>query len=225
MANPSAAAQIKRALAAQVSPKAIQRAAARALNKAMTSTRAEASRRVREELSLKAGDIKKELTVEKAKAGDGLRNMRSTLVVSNRPVDLHKFGARARKVKSTRGPRIGVTVKVKDVRKLVVGGFIAKMRSGKVGIFKRDGATTSTGKSRIKLLYSTRVRDVFLNDGGGKSKSFIGRLRGQSSTFLDDLGDYAAARLKVVLTQELSFELGKAQAKAASKAAKGSVST
>ena len=190
----SASDQIRKAIASQVTPKAIQRAASRALNKAMTSTRAEASRRVKEELNLKVGDIKKELTVQKAKASDGLRDMRSTLIVSNKPVELFKFGAKAKKVRSARGPRVGTTVKVKQERKLVAGGFIAQMRSGKIGVFKRSGGTTSTGKEKIKLLYSTRVRDVFLNDG-----------------FLEKLGDFAGKRLETTLAQELSFEISKGQ--------------
>lgn len=187
----SASAQIKNALAAQVSPKAIQRAAARALNKAMTSTRAEASRRVREELSLKAGDIKKELTVEKAKASDGLRDMKTTLIVSRTQVDLYKFGARARRVKSSRGPRVGVTVKVKQERKMVAGGFIATMKSGKTAIFRRTGRFKGA-KETIGIRLGPKVIDVM------KQESVQARLL-----------DYAGKRLEVTFAQELAFEIGK----------------
>lgn len=189
----SASDQIKAALKQAVPPKAIKRAAARALNKTMTSVRAEASRMVKDELpSLKASDIKKELTVEKAKATDSIGSMKSVLVVSPKPIELYKFAAKPKRIKTSRGIRMGVTVKVKERRKVVEGGFIAQMRSGKVGVWKRTGQTTSSGKDRIKLLFSTKVEDIFRNDG-----------------FMDTLGDYAGQRLETVFTQEINFEIGK----------------
>jgi hypothetical protein len=177
----------------ELTRKQMQQASARALNKAATSTRAEAARRVKESpLNLKARDIKDQITMERAKAKDGLQRMSAVIRVVRKSVPLYLFGAKERKVKSARGPRVGATVKVKTQRKLVSGGFIARMKSGKVGVWKRTGQTTNKGKERIKQLFSTSVYDVFHNKG-----------------FLSDLGAYARARFKVTFAQELKYEQNK----------------
>lgn len=191
----SAADQLSKALRDKISPKAIQRATARALNKAIVSVRAEAARGVKAELpSLKAADIKSVMRLERTKASTSVAEQSAAIVVSGRPIELYKFAARPRTVQTARGPRQGVTVKVKQERKVVSGAFIAEMKSGKIGVWKGTGQTTATGRQRIKLLYSTTVRDIFLNDG-----------------FMAPLQDFARARLETVLEQELAFELSKAK--------------
>jgi hypothetical protein len=189
----SAADQLKKALREKIPPKAIQRATARALNKAIVSVRAEAARGVKAELpSLKAADIKDAMRIERTKGSTSVGEQSAAVVVSARPVELYRFAAKPRRLQSARGPRVGVTVKVKKERKVVAGAFIAQMKSGKVGVWKAAGGTTKSGKSRINLLYSTTVQDIFLNDG-----------------FMAPLQDFARARLETVLAQELAFETSK----------------
>ncbi len=167
----------------------LRKVATRAVNKAAVSVRAEASKKVREELSLKAGDVKDAITLVKARQAD---NPVAKLIVPDKGIELYKFGAKPKRVTTQRGPRTGVTVKVKKDRKLVSGGFIATMKSGKTGVFKRTGSVTSKGKGRIRLLFSTTVADIFENED-----------------FIREMQAYSIARLAVVLRQEMAFEVSK----------------
>lgn len=67
-----------------------------------------------------------------------------------------------------RQTRLGVTVGInKGTRALIKGAFIATMKSGHVGVFLRTGP----GRFPIKELFTTRVADVF-NDNGMTDEAF-----------------------------------------------------
>lgn len=183
----SAKAQLKRAMKASgLEPNALRRAATRAINKTTVSLRAEAARRVKEHVNLKAADAKDAIAVERAKLRGGMPFGR--LVIAAKAVELYKFGAKMKAV----GEYVGVTVKVKKERKLVKGGFIATMKSGKTSVWKRTSGVTKKGKARLKMLFSTRVSDVFQNDD-----------------FMSGLVKFARERLGTVMRQEIAFESSK----------------
>lgn len=174
--------------------KAIQRASARALNRVGTSVRAEASRRVRETLNLKAADAKEPIGIARTKGSIAAKKQRVEITISQKGVPLFKYGARDKQVKTVRGPRFGVTVKVlkQGKRKLVRGGFIAGMRSGHTGIFVRKGKD----RLPIKGLFSMSARDVF------KNKDIVRAVLG-----------YGRALLGKELRAQLNYELQKTKQK------------
>lgn len=125
--------------------KVVAAATLRALNRTATSVRAEGVRRIRERYNLKAGTVRKQLRIDRA-----TRNrLVSAVAASGRPIPLVEFAARQN--------RRGVSVKVTRQRKTVSGVFIAKMKSGHVGVYKREG------KSRLPIreLFSVSLPQTF----------------------------------------------------------------
>lgn len=160
--------------------KAIARAAVRSLNRAAVSLRAETSRAIRAKLKVKSADAKEQIDVIQANISDSLLDMKAAIVVKRTPVPLFAFGSQKRTVRAYAGKKVvpifdkatgqivfraidgrrqQVSVQVKDARKVVTGGFIAKMASGKVGIFRRTGGD----RLPIKQGFSSTFADVFLN--------------------------------------------------------------
>lgn len=186
MAGPSIATQLK--AFHDLTQKQVQRASARALNRAVTSMRLEASKRVREIVKIKAGEVNAALVIDKAKAKETLVDQAATMVVKPKPIPLYAFSPTVRKIKTARGVRLGVTVKVKDVRKIVTGAFIATVGAGHTGIFKRK----TDDRLPIKELFSTSVLDIFKDD------FFVRRLL-----------IYGQQKFKENFDRELKYELSK----------------
>jgi hypothetical protein len=155
----------------------VNAAAVRALNRTATTVRAEASRQIRGRYSLKAGTVRKQLRIERA-----TRNrLTSAVIASGAPIPLVEFGARQTKK--------GVTVKVTKTRKLVKGVFIARMKSGKVGVFERLGSK----RLPIRELFSVSLPRTFTQ------RQILAALR-----------KTAADRFRIELARELRFRTGAA---------------
>jgi len=105
----------------------IRPAAARALNRVAVSTRAEASREIRQVYVLKARAIKAQIRLTRATA----QSLEARLTASGKRIPLIEFQARQN--------RQGVSVRIKRAggRKTVRHAFVARMRSGHVGVFLR----------------------------------------------------------------------------------------
>lgn len=106
----------------------------KSLNRAITGVKMDAAREVRAIYNIKAADVKKTFTGSKSAGG----SLRATARFSGNRTPLYRFGAQpARPTK--RRPKAGVTVQVKASRKVVRGGFVARMKSGHVSLYKRLG--------------------------------------------------------------------------------------
>lgn len=118
------------------------KAITRSLNRTIAGVKTDATRAVVAELTLKPKDIRRDLSVRRAR----LTQLEAALDVRIRPTGLIKFRARQ--------TRRGVTVQVKKRggRQRLRHSFIAKMPSGHVGVFtRRKGA----GRLPIGELFST----------------------------------------------------------------------
>lgn len=157
--------------------KVIDAAAVRALNRTATTVRAEASRRIRERYNLKAAVIKEDLRIWRAQRG----RLESQVIARGRPIRLIDFGARQVKT--------GVSVQVVRGRgrKTIGGAFVARMKSGLVGVFERRG------KARLPIdqLYSIGVPAMF------SQQQILKALRG-----------VAGDRFRRELARELKFRSG-----------------
>lgn len=146
------AAGVRRALAG-LSDATSSRAIVRALNRAVDAGKTEAVKLTREELNLKAADVRESISVRKA----GASLARAEIVIAPKPVPLIDYGARQTKT--------GVTVKVKrgGGRSLVRHAFVATMRSGHRGVFSRTpkGGGAASRRLPIRELFSTSVRQLF----------------------------------------------------------------
>lgn len=119
----------------------------RALKRSLGTVRTEAVRLVRGEVaSLRAKTVRDQMTIELAASGT-----EGDVVIRARPVPLIEYGARPTK--------LGVTVQVKRGRRLVRHAFIATMKTGHRGVFRRVGRR----RLPIKELYGPAVIDIVKN--------------------------------------------------------------
>lgn len=172
---------IKKLGAAQY-PKAI----ARALNKTATTARAQAGRNIRDAgYGIKVGAVKDAISIRRASPTE----LRSVVRATGRPIPLIKYSARQ--------TAKGVTVAVKNGRKLITHAFIATMGSGHKGVFIRTGNAHKKVRKNgrviqsglpIKELFGPSIPSAFANDV--VQEAVIGAIRD---------------RFPVVLRQELKF--------------------
>ena len=106
-------------------PKALPKVMSRALNRTAMSARTEISRNLSRRIGLKIKDVRDRLTLIRA----SYSNWRSAVTVSRKRFGLISFGARQ--------TRKGVTYKKGGGRVLIRHAFIATMKSGHTGVFKR----------------------------------------------------------------------------------------
>lgn len=112
-------------------------AMARAINKTIASVQTSATRAIAQDVGLKQSDVRRALELVRATR----KRLVATLSASSRRLTLLAFGARE--------TRRGVTYRLRRGRGLVPDGFIAEMRSGHVGVFRRVLPTRSRkGKPR-----------------------------------------------------------------------------
>jgi hypothetical protein len=105
----------------------VPKALSTAINKTLPRLRTIEAREVRKELNLKHGDILKTIALRKASP----KSLSGSLTTSRHPVPLYLYAARQ--------VRDGVSVLVRRSRgrEVIKGAFIATMKSGHVGVFKR----------------------------------------------------------------------------------------
>jgi hypothetical protein len=146
---------------------ALKRALRKAGATALRDMRAEATKRIRQRKRIKTSYIRKALSLRRPSGGD-IAGMEWALDVSGAPVPLTAYPFRQTKK--------GVSVEVnRGKRTLVKGAFVATMRSGHKGVFRRRG----TARLPIMELRGSRPIDALLHEGeadavaarGGKSFS------------------------------------------------------
>lgn len=172
----------------RLADKEIRKSAARSINRTATGTRTFLSKEVRKELKIKAKPVRDAVRIKKASPNASLRNIQGIVEVSGKPIPLIEFGARERNVRKDGKVYKGVSVRVKDRRKVVRGGFLATMKSGRTGIFKRKG------KSRLPIreLFSTSITDILRNEG-----------------FLDRIAKFVDERFFREFKRDLEFRISK----------------
>lgn len=106
----------------------LEKAKVRALNKVADQAKVAASKEIRAAgYNMKAAAIKHRITIKRATKGDAV----VVIKCSGRPIPLIEFSARETSA--------GVSVSVKQGRKLIKGAFIATMPTGHKGVFVRVG--------------------------------------------------------------------------------------
>jgi hypothetical protein len=124
----------------------LRQATVKSLNRALGSTRTEASRIAQAELSMKRTEALKNLLFTIAKQP----SLEAKIRIGGRGISLMAFSPKKVRVQTKRGRRIGVSILVKGVRQIVPGGFLATMPNGKRGVFARKGQA----QYPIKQLFS-----------------------------------------------------------------------
>lgn len=165
-------------------PGAIDRAAARTVNKVAKSTRTEAGRLIRQEISLKARDVTKAFTIHRGTPAHPVAVLSAS---AKKGVGLDYYPVRPG-ASSRKRPAKGITVKIKkrEPYKRVQGAFWGTAKNGRRMLFKRKGAK----RLPVRRLYGPSMMTFY------RRKSFQRRLARRTSD-----------RLLHVFTQELNYEL------------------
>ncbi len=104
-------------------------AEARALNRTILTARTHAVRSLAEDVGLPQREVRKSMSLRRATRSE----LAATLTVTGRRIPLIAFGARQ--------SRAGVSYGLRRGRTVAYGAFIATMRSGHRGVFRRVGAS------------------------------------------------------------------------------------
>lgn len=104
-----------------------EKAAIRALNRTAASVRTASVRAMARDLGVPQKPVRDATTIRRAAPG---RNF-AEVVAKGKRIPLRDFKARQ--------TRKGVSYRIGQARKLILGGFIARMASGHVGVFTRAG--------------------------------------------------------------------------------------
>lgn len=167
----------------------IRKAISRALNKTATTGRAQASKAIRDAgYNMKARDIKAAITIPSRATTSALQ---FELRGRSKPIPMIQYGAR-----ETRGG--GVSVNVKNGRKVLSHAFIATMPSGHRGVFERVGKAHKRVPKNGRLVPSgLPIVEKF----GPSIKAAFGSDAVQTS-----VKRAIVERFPVVLEQELRYE-------------------
>lgn len=131
-------------------PNGLPRAMSGAINKTLPKLRTLLIGDVREQIDIKAGDVRDRMRIERASPS----KLSGAVVIDRKAIPLIDFKARQGKK--------GVTVSVrKGQRELLRGTFIATMKSGHVGVFER--------KSRVPGS-NVKPRRLIIRDEHGRRK-------------------------------------------------------
>ena len=151
--------QLKQAtIGLQFVQKNIPKAFSAALNRVGQGVKTEASKKVRETYDIKAGDVKRYGNIRITKANVGRLQL---LLTSRGPnIPLIRFKTRPSKPPA-RQPKVLTASVKKSGGKPIPGAFVAAMRSGHIGVFKRSGKS----RTPIGELYGPAV-PVMLNEPG-----------------------------------------------------------
>lgn len=131
----------------QYDPKIVDRALSTAMTRTAMKARTAVSRLVRQTYNIKARHIRTGVRLIRRKRGQAHERV---LLYTGTAIPLNRFDPLTKRVLSARGPRVGVTVRIRKDRgrKLVTGGFLADVNGAKVFIRRPGAAKTTTSKGR-----------------------------------------------------------------------------
>lgn len=136
-------------------PGGVQKAVPRAINRAMESGRAAGVEKVREQYTVKAKAVRSTIKLSRANS----RNMEGVITSIGSPIPLYDFKVNPKTVNGRRRSPIRVSVK-KGQQSALGKSFIARLGSGKVGVFERLG----NKRLPIKMLFGPSAPQMIGSD-------------------------------------------------------------
>lgn len=136
-------------------PVAVTRAARKAGSSAIRVVRVESTRAVRARKQIRVRAVRSALTVSRGPApGASLEKLEWKMFAKDVGTRISDYPYRQVRA----GVRVGIN---KGEKSLIKSAFVATMKSGHTGVFKREG----TARLGIKELFTTRVADIFRDSG------------------------------------------------------------
>lgn len=163
-------------------PKGIEKATSSAINRTLQSTRASATRKVRERYDIKAKDVRGTISLKRA----GTFNPNGAMISRGTPIPLMQFKVNPGKPNPSR--RKPVFASVKRSGGTIKSAFVTSFDSGHTGVFER------VGRSRLPL------RELY----GPSTPQMIGE-----ETIIQELGEEAKEIMLTRLSHEAQRLLGR----------------
>lgn len=128
-------------------PAIVDRAVSTAMSRTAMKARTAVSRLVRQTYNIKARSISTGVRLIRRKKGQIHERV---LLYTGTAIPLNRFSPLTKRVTSARGPRVGVTVRVRKDRgrRLVTGGFLADVNGPKVFVRRPGAAKVKPSKGR-----------------------------------------------------------------------------
>lgn len=136
-------------------PNGLKKAVPRAINRAMESARTVGVQQARDQYTVKARAIRSTIKLDRANAN----KMIGVITSSGSPISLYDFKVNPKTVNGRRRSPIRVSVK-KGQQTLLNRAFIARLGSGKTGVFERVGDK----RFPIKLLFGPSAPQMLGNE-------------------------------------------------------------
>ncbi len=154
----------------KVFPRVLEKATSSSINKALVSTRAYMIRTMRADYAVKAGNIRRELHIKKSTWS----TMTGMITGKGSPgIPLLKFVRGSKAAPSTRRlksggyrPALGVPVVIRKSRGKIPahGVFLARMKSGHIGAYKRIGGRAKSGRQAINEVFGPSPIKILASD-------------------------------------------------------------
>jgi hypothetical protein len=141
-------------LGKQAGVRALRAAGVRAINLTMAEVRKVAIKNVSAASGVKPSILSKGIRVTMRARQTSTA---SILRMLTQGISLIHFDPQIREIQTRRGLRLGVSISIAGKRELVPGGFVATMRSGHEGIFKRKGGP----RLPIKEQFTVKFAELF----------------------------------------------------------------
>lgn len=134
-------------------PGSVQKAVSAAINRAAEGARTDGSKKAREEYIIASGRIRETINISKASSA----NLSARVSATGRPRALSYFKVRpSRPLKKQTKTPLFAQVK-RDGGGTIAGAFVAKLKSGHLGVFNRTNNVTSNGKVELAQRYGPSV--------------------------------------------------------------------
>ena len=172
---------------------AAEKGVRRALDRAVKGVRTDAVREVRKEYNVTAKAVRDSFIVLRPGRRASSEFSVNAVFRGNR-IKLLAFGARPAKI-GGRKPRKGISVMVKRSRKTVLSSFLAAMKSGHVGVFRRTGKFGRNGNKKLEHIEELT---------GPAVPQMVGNME-----IVDKLHDGAMERFDKNLNREINFAINK----------------
>lgn len=164
------------------------KAVSAAINRTLTTGRSRITRRLKKEINLPAGNAKdpqdgtisKFLKIRKASdgGGGGVANLEGQIIITREPLSLMLFKPSPNTPGPTKVAGVSVKTRTGKAKELLRHTFVAKMKSGHVGVFERQGR----GNKRVKRL---KIQERF----GPTPLAVFEKAPGIAEETLSELGD------------------------------------
>ncbi|MDR3353688.1 MAG: phage tail protein [Synergistaceae bacterium] len=146
-------------------PGGAEKAIARAINRAVEGARTDAVKAVCELYEIKPVAVRKTIQIQRATP----KKLKAIIFSTGSTIGLYNFFVSPKKPPKQKGVKVSnrktVIAGVKfGTRAEFPGGFIARMKSGHKGIWRRTGETTENGLPEIKEFFGLSVPQMLGND-------------------------------------------------------------